>query len=315
MSWFLDIAYEWCRRLVFIAAASLSAYLVVNAFGRWEWGWYKPGLLIHVFGFDGGLWLDWELSGHNPQIQSFGGWKGDAFTVMALGFVALPTLFISYHGAMIATTSSCRSRIFRFSLAMSTTTIMMLIIIGISAVVFSWLGAWNLFVDLNSPIVHRGYSIPRPFYSRIIGFITLVWFICLSSYPLISNWLMAARRFIYCLVASTLLGGTLLFIGLYFRDISHWWTDQFIGSHSATIIGLIVLTMSLWIWDWTLFGLKSRFTARWAKSIGVCQACNYDLRGSIAGGGVTCPECGHAIPENAFGNAQPVRTPEIREST
>jgi hypothetical protein len=35
------------------------------------------------------------------------------------------------------------------------------------------------------------------------------------------------------------------------------------------------------------------------RATSTCPACGYDLRGSLAAGSRTCPECGAQVPENA----------------
>jgi hypothetical protein len=48
-----------------------------------------------------------------------------------------------------------------------------------------------------------------------------------------------------------------------------------------------------------LLFLRPRYRREVAERVGLCPACGYDLRGTLAAGVRTCPECGTKAPANA----------------
>ncbi len=81
---------------------------------------------------------------------------------------------------------------------------------------------------------------------------------------------------------------------------NYWWWDWMLDpDHTVIASALTCLVWALGVRTWLLFRLRQYEVDRAAQQRDApeCVACEYDLRGSLAGGAARCPECGHPVPD------------------
>ncbi|MCC7409890.1 MAG: hypothetical protein IT442_17620 [Phycisphaeraceae bacterium] len=105
----------------------------------------------------------------------------------------------------------------------------------------------------------------------------------------------------YSRVLNALLAGSLLesLIAAPVQALTYHRDDCYCvrGSYTGLVFGLTVL---FWAFGPAIFLLFLREKVRLARAAPLCPQCAYDLRGSIAAGSTTCPECGAPIPRQAI---------------
>lgn len=272
------------------AYAPLVAMFIDDALMRSVFPFKKP-VLVDVLGFDGFVWLLFENSSKTTIHWMWGGWYSQVLCALfGLLLLGCQLLFCIGH-----TTNDIdlmqRTRYLPISV------IVTLHGLAFFALICGLTGAWDpLLVDLDRIAVHPGGYSPRPNYGVIL-LVVLSFFliaycvsrVCVPASQNVREMLHACRQSIYLSILWLFSGLFLTIAGLP-RGL---WFMQTVESIIFFSAAAAVPSLGAVIW-------LSRDVPSMIARIdrGRCPSCNYDLRGSIAGGGVTCPECGLAIPQN-----------------
>ncbi len=276
------------------------------------WLLLLTAFVVHATGFSPPRYGRWV-----PPLIGFMGWDGGRNALWDAGVRSVPRLGTSPSllvGVLLALIAVAIVAVALAHLrrrppalrAIAWSTPLALLLTAASAAALHWTGLWSPYFVRETALIHYGHRLDAARGVRPWLLLLGCWAVAATGLHLIALRRRSGCRRLYRVAAFSLIPtpGLLLLlrVGLDMPGGRSRLAPAFTGAHSS---GVLVLLTAFWcavvlglllIWPPPpMRRLLARSVTR-ATPPSRCRECGYDLRGTLAAGRTTCPECGAPAP-------------------